>query len=676
VAVLGGLHAEAIGMGAEHPAQRRSASLARRALLRVPGPVALARAPRTDPASVTSRATVVGRAPPRALAQRRRRRSSTQRRGAAASMTAPRGARLARTSAVVLVVMALLAACTGSGDPPSGEQGATSSSSSSTSTSTTEPPSSQEPIDGGVLRVASGPLPTDWSPAAGIWDASALQVARGLYDTLAVYDADNVPRPELASAIEPLGDPDAPPDHLQWKITLRPGITMHDGTPLDAGVVQSNLLAQRDSVVGADVLAPVVAVVVVDPVTVVVRMSSPWSTFPEVLTTQIGAIASPATLDGRGGGPVGTGPFRAPADPAAVQPPVSPGEVVLERNPTYWRTGLPHLDAVRVTVHDDPQAAALAVVDGSADLVLASRPRQVSRLERAAEDGTVRVLEDRNAEVPKVAIALDTGRAPFDQIAARRAVGLATDRKDLLDFALDDQGSMARGIISDPSPWFTDLPEPVPDTNRAREQVDSYTDEFGQPLAFELLVPPDPLLQYVATRWRTQLAEVGITVVLVPVGEADLVAAVREGRFQAAMVMGFDSAHPDLYEPLFRGVPGQSPDESANITRWVDLAVTEAYAEARATADLAQQVEQFRLVQEALFTEVPWLFLLQVRRVLGVSPALRGFDAVETASGKPALAIDAATLNRAQFWFDPAALPGAAAEAPTTTVPATSTTGG
>jgi peptide/nickel transport system substrate-binding protein len=587
-----------------------------------------------------------------------------------------------RTPAVVLVVMALLAACTGSGDPPADQQAGTSSSSSS-STSTTAAPSPREPIDGGVLRIASGPLPADWSPTAAIWGANALQVGRGLYDTLAAYDADNVPRPELASAIEPLGDPDAPPDYLQWRIRLRPGITLHDGTPLDAGIVQANLLAQRSSVVGGDVLDPVVAVVAVDPLTVVVRMSTPWSTFPEVLTTQIGAIASPATLDGGGrAAPVGTGPFRAPADLSSVQPAPAPGEVVLERNPTYWRRGLPHLDGVRITVHDDPQAAALAVVDGSADLVLASRPRQVSRLERAAEDATVRVLEDRNAEVPKVAVALDTGRAPFDQIAARRAVGLATDRKDLLDFALDDQGTMARGIISDPSPWFTDLPEPVPDTNRAREQADSYTEEFGQPLTFELLVPPDPLLQYVATRWRTQLAEVGVTATLRPVTDAELVAALREGRYQAALVMGFDSAHPDLYEPLFRGIPGERPDESANVTQWVDLSVTEAYAEARATTDLARQVEQFRLVQEALFTEVPWLFLLQVRRVLGVSPALRGFDTVETATGDQGLAIDAATLNLGQVWLDPTAVQGStpsaapATAAPTTTAPATSAAGG
>jgi peptide/nickel transport system substrate-binding protein len=577
---------------------------------------------------------------------------------------------------VVLLALALVAACTGGGDPPADQQAGTSSSPPPSSTTTsTEAPSSEEPIDGGVLRIASGPLPTDWSPTAGIWDADALQVARGLYDTLAVYDADNVPRPELASAIEPLGAPGEAPDFEQWRIRVRPGITLHDGTLLDASVVQANLLAQRDSVVGADVLETVVAVIVVDPSTVVVRMSAPWSTFPEVLTTQIGAIASPATL-GAGGRlpPAGTGPFRSPADLSTVQPPPAAGEVVLVRNPTYWRTGLPHLDAVRVTVHEDPQAATLAVVGGEADLVLASRPRQVSRLQKATEDGTVRVIEDRNAEVPKVAVALDTGRAPFDQIAARRAVALATDRENLLELALDDQGTVARGIISDPSPWFTDLPEPVPDTNRAREQVASYTEEFGQPLAFQLLVPQDPLVQYVATTWQRQLAQVDITLTLLPVTDAEMVDSLRDGRYQAAMVVGFDSAHPDLYEPLFRGVPGERPDTSANVTRWVDLTVTEAYAKVRATSDLAQQVEQFRIIQEALFTEVPWLFLVQVRRVLGVSPALRGMEAVRVASGEPGLAIDAATVNLAQVWLDPSALPGADDGATDGTTPATSTT--
>jgi len=562
---------------------------------------------------------------------------------------------LGRLTLVVLLVMAMVVACT-SGTDTDGQQASTSTSSSST-TSTTTPVSTEEPIDGGVLRIASGPLPADWSPAAGIWDTSARQVGRGLFDTLATYDADNIPRPELAAEIEAVADAGGTADYTRWRIEVRSGITFHDGAPLDAAAVQANLDAQRSSVVGRDILEPIVAVEVIDPLNVVVTTATPWSTFPEVLTTQIGAVASPATLAAGGGlAPIGTGPFRAPLDIAAVQPPPAAGEVVLERNPTYWRTGLPHLDAVRVTVQPDPQVATLAVIHGSADLALATRPRQVGRLELAARNGTVQVLEDRNAEVPKVAIGLDTGRAPFDQISARRAVGLATDREELLRLALDEKGTMARGIISDTSPWFTDLPEPVPDTNRAREQVASYEEEFGAPLSFELLVPSDPLVAYIATIWRDQLAEVGITVTLVTVPDADLVSSLRQGRYQAAMVVGFDSSNPDLYEPLFRGVPGERPDESANVTRWVDLVVTEAFADARATADVAVQVEQYRLVQEAMFKDLPWLFLVQIRRVVGLSLAVRGIDAAVTASGKQGLALDAATVNLAQLWLDPSAL--------------------
>ena len=71
-------------------------------------------------------------------------------------------------------------------------------------------------------------------------------------------------------------------------------------------------------------------------------MSTPWSTFPQVLATQVGAMASPATLAAPAGTPpVGTGPFRWAGSTATGTD--------LVRNDHYWRDGLPLLDAVHLT---------------------------------------------------------------------------------------------------------------------------------------------------------------------------------------------------------------------------------------------------------------------------------------------------------------------------------------
>ena len=553
----------------------------------------------------------------------------------------PSGRRFALVALGLTMALALLsAACTTSEEPAS-----------TTLPGPPPEPAAPTPKEGGVLRVASGVLPDDWSPAASVWDTSAQQVARGLYDRLAAYDTNNLPQPELAESFSPS------PDFTSWTIRLRRGVLFQDGTPVDGDAVVANLDAQRVSPVGVHLLAPILSVTATDSRTVVVAMSAPWATFAEVLASQVGTIASPATLvGGPGSVPVGTGPFRyagvAPAQDAPEVGPQTQGDLLLERNPLHWRPERPRLDAVRFLIVADPGQRVTAVLAGAADMVAADRPAQLARLDRAAADGSIRLVEDRNAEAPKVVIALNTSRAPFDSITARRAVSLATDRNELAERSLQGQGTMARGIISDPSPWYTDLPEPVPDTNRARDEAAAYVAETGEPIAAELLVPSDPYLLYVATLWRAQQAEVGVEITIRPVPEAELAQLTALGQYQAALFVAFTSPHPDLYAPLLGGIPGEQPATNVNITRYVNPMVTESVADARATADPALQVEAYRIVQEQLFLDVPWLFLLQLRQVVAVSSDVRDVTEWTMASGAKGLALEGGTVALAQIWLD------------------------
>ena len=56
---------------------------------------------------------------------------------------------------------------------------------------------------------------------------AGIQVARSIYDTLTVPDGEGGFQPFLAESVEPNAD------YTQWTITLRDGVTFHDGTPLD-----------------------------------------------------------------------------------------------------------------------------------------------------------------------------------------------------------------------------------------------------------------------------------------------------------------------------------------------------------------------------------------------------------------------------------------------------------
>lgn len=488
--------------------------------------------------------------------------------------------------------------------------------------------------DGGVLSIAVPATPRSWSPTSE-WTTSELQAARGVYDRLMVRDADGRVVPELAERVTSASN------HSVWTIALRPDVVFADGTPLDALTVAVNLEAQMRAPANRGLLDPIASVTVASSSVVTVTMFSPWSTFPEVLATRVGTIASVTTLNG--GAPVGTGPFsfgRVDED----------GTVVLVHNQSYWRRGLPRLDEVRLVPIPDPNERIDAVLSGRVQMVAVDEPRQLSRLDGIPDrDARIVLHEDRNAERPKVNIAFETGRAPFDRISARRAVALATDRSEILEKVFDNQGTVARGMISDTSPWFTDQGGQAKDLARAREQVAAYTQETGLPLSFRLLVPPDTTLLRVASLWRLQLSLVGIDISVEEVDPASAGFVAATGQFQSMLQIGFDAVHPDAYFPLFRGIPAEQSVISTNVTRYVNPLVTKALVDARSTVDSARQVDDYRIVQEQIAIDVPYLFLVQVRQVIVTTPNVRDVTAFTTASGAEGLGQDDATVSLAQL---------------------------
>ncbi len=538
---------------------------------------------------------------------------------------------MARLTAVLVVSMAVLAVagCSGSNASPAATTESTDS--------TIAAPSG--PIDGGTLDIAVAAAPSKWAPNRGPWTTDELQAARAVYDRLMVRDSNDQPVPELLSKAS------ANSNFTSWTLVVREGVTFSDGSPLTSEIVAFNLRAQQADPSNTDLLAPISAITTPDAQTVVVSMFTPWSTFPQLLTTRLGTIAAPATLLGFDPRPIGTGPFVwFGVDEAGI--------TIVVKNPTYWKKGLPHLDGVRFLPIPEAADRVTAALEGKVGMVAIDEPRQLQRLETVPNrEGKITLHDDRNAERPKVNIAFETGRAPFDRISARRAVALATDRTEILSKAFAGQGSIARGMVSDTSPWFVDHSRSARDLDRARKQVEEYTKETGVPLAFRLLVAPDTTLERVASLWRGQLEEVGIDMTIDLVDPQTLSLAAVLGQFQAILQIGFDSSHPDAYEPLFRGIPAEQAVVSGNTTRYISPLVTKSFADARTTADLTRQVDAYGTIQEQVAIDIPYLFLVQVREVVVTTPKLRDVTNWSSGSGAGGLGQDDATVSLAQMWL-------------------------
>ena len=134
--------------------------------------------------------------------------------------------------AAAILALGLVAAACGGGDDDSGGGGGDA-------TGDEEP---ARPRRAARSSTASRPRPTDgWCLPEAQLAIAGIMVARTIYDTLTRPNAEGEYEPWLAESVEPNDD------YTEWTITLRDGVTFHDGTDLTAEVVKNNLDAYRGS---------------------------------------------------------------------------------------------------------------------------------------------------------------------------------------------------------------------------------------------------------------------------------------------------------------------------------------------------------------------------------------------------------------------------------------------
>src|SRR6266513_3029715 len=138
--------------------------------------------------------------------------------------------------------------------------------------------------------------------------------------------------------------------------------------------------------------------------------------------------------------PIDTGPFK------FVDYKPNPS-LKLERNPDYWKPGLPHLDAIEYTIVPNRSTAVLGFIAGTFDMTF---PHEI----------TVPLLKDIHSQAPQaicetvplnVSVTVAVNRKPpFDDIEARRAVAMALDRQAFIDILGEGQGDVSAVMLPPP----------------------------------------------------------------------------------------------------------------------------------------------------------------------------------------------------------------------------------
>ena len=168
---------------------------------------------------------------------------------------------------------------------------------------------------------------------------------------------------------------------------------------------------------------------------VVVTMATPWSTFPQVLTTQVGDIAAPAVLTVASATPIGTGPFSYAVDRARRQHRTASGT-----RPT----------GSRVCPTSTPSASSRSPRPPTGSMPCSTAPstwhRSTSPASSAASTTSVTSPRSRCSRTATASgrrwpsRSRPGGRRSTTSSPAR-AVALATDREAILEKVFDGQGT-------------------------------------------------------------------------------------------------------------------------------------------------------------------------------------------------------------------------------------------
>ena len=543
--------------------------------------------------------------------------------------------------AVAVVAAIVVAGCGGGSSEPQDA--------ASTAVDVTIAPSGP-PRSGGQVTFALEAESDGFNPTSSRWAVSGYVVAGAVFDPLAAYDESGTAQPYLAESFIPSDD------YLSWTIVVRPGITFHDGEPLDGAAVKKSLDAAIASpLVGAS-LANVAGITVdpARPLELEVTMREPWAVFPSILTGQPGFVAAPGQLDAPAPDntrvPIGTGPF-------VFQSWTPDKSWTGTRNPDYWRTDadgtrLPYLDRVEFVPVTDAAARTTALLNGDVQLMHTYDWPAIRELRAAADAGKVQLVVDTGAGEEGFVI-LNTARPPLDDVRMRRALAQCTDRDEFLSVSQVPPEQAATSQFNPDSPWYEpDNGFPAFDQAAGSALVAEVEAEKG-PVRLELNSVPAPetqaQIQIIATQWEA----CGVEVDLKATEQSAFIADMVSGNFSANLSRQFGATDPDGDYVWWIGRNAAPIGSFAlNFARLADAQVDDALNRGRATADVEARRRAYADLQRRQSELVPYIWLTHIQWAVGAANDVRDIGNQTLPDGEQARPISNGNFRLTETWLE------------------------
>ncbi len=220
-------------------------------------------------------------------------------------------------------------------------------------------------------------------------------------------------------------------DGLTHTFKLQKGVKFHDGsdfTSADAKASWDKIINPPKGSVSTrrKIYQMVDSIEAPDPHTVVFKLKYPAASFIPLMALPYNFIYSKAKLDEDPNwykkNAMGTGPF--------MLKDIRRGSFIeMERNPNYWKKGMPYLDGIKYFMIKDTSARAKSVRTGRTDVELRGfPPAEVEAMKKHMGDKLTVAYPRINLQW---GVAFNVTQKPFDDARVRKALSLAIDRYDM-----------------------------------------------------------------------------------------------------------------------------------------------------------------------------------------------------------------------------------------------------
>ncbi len=489
----------------------------------------------------------------------------------------------------------------------------------------TTPSNTNTPKSGGTMVVATTSDPGTLNPVITTAFNTHF-ITDQVFNGLVALDDHLNPVPDLAASWTVSGD------GKSYTFHLRSGVKWQDGQPFSSADVKFTFeqgLLKYHSRTKAGLTPVLDGIDTPDPLTVIFRFKKPYgpllqrldvveaSIIPMHIYQGKDLLKDPANLT-----PIGTGPFK-------FVDYVKGDHIALQRNPHYFKAGLPYLDKVIFRIIPDTTTATQALVQGEVDYLDSVSGSDIARLRSNSQVTLEQGFGGSGGSLCQDTLIPNLTKAPFNKLDVRRAFYQALDRQFLLDHVYFDQGQVSNGPISRQMTWayspdVRSYPYSLASANQLLDQAGYPRGPDGN--RFTVTFTSASSFARLGQAMREQLKQVGINLVL---QSLDFNAAVQKVFVQKNFDLGIAS-YCNGYDPEI-GVrrlyvsTNIGPIPFSNGAGYRNPQIDQLFNQAAALTDRTQRAQVYTTIQKTLSDDLPYFWLIDTQGYRANRSTFKGF---------------------------------------------------